>query len=55
MPQRRRPRADATEYAPTTYESAGIGFHHWLSVEQLGEAYPLANQLENTAPAPTAP
>jgi tetratricopeptide (TPR) repeat protein len=35
------------QQALTTYESAGIGFHHSLSVEQLGEAYLLADQVEN--------
>jgi hypothetical protein len=31
----------------TAYESAGIGYYHSLSVEQLGEAYLLADQVEN--------
>jgi tetratricopeptide (TPR) repeat protein len=35
------------QQALTDYESAGIGFHHSLSVEQLGEAYLLADQVEN--------
>jgi tetratricopeptide (TPR) repeat protein len=29
------------------YESAGIGYYHSLSVERLGEAYLLADQVEN--------
>jgi tetratricopeptide (TPR) repeat protein len=33
--------------ALTAYESAGIGFHHSLSVKQLGEAYLLADQVDN--------
>jgi tetratricopeptide (TPR) repeat protein len=35
------------QQALTAYESAGIGFYHSLSVEQLGEAYLLADQIEN--------
>jgi tetratricopeptide (TPR) repeat protein len=35
------------QQALAAYESAGIGFHHSLSVEQLGEAYLLADQVEN--------
>jgi tetratricopeptide (TPR) repeat protein len=35
------------QQALNTYECAGIGFHHSLSVEQLGEAYRLADQVEN--------
>ena len=35
------------QQALTDYESAGIGYHHSLSVEQLGEAYLLADQVEN--------
>ena len=35
------------EQALTAYESAGIGFHHSLSVAHLGEAYLLADQVEN--------
>ena len=35
------------QQALTDYESAGIGFHHSLSVEQLGEAYLLADQVED--------
>jgi len=35
------------EQALTAYESAGIGYHHSLSVAQLGEASLLADQLEN--------
>jgi hypothetical protein len=34
--------------ALTAYECAGIGSHHSLSAEQLGEAYLLADQVENT-------
>src|SRR5437867_341580 len=33
--------------ALTAYEPAGIGYYHSLSVEQLGEAYLLADQVEN--------
>jgi hypothetical protein len=33
--------------ALTAYESAGIGFYHSLSVTQLGEAYLLADEVEN--------
>jgi len=33
--------------ALTDYESAGIGYYHSLSVEQLGEAYLLADQIDN--------
>jgi len=33
--------------ALTAYERAGIGVYHSLSVEQLGEAYLLADQVEN--------
>ena len=40
--------------ALTAYESAGIGYYHSLSVERLGEAYLLADQVENGAPAPIA-
>jgi tetratricopeptide (TPR) repeat protein len=35
------------QQALTAYESAGIGYYHSLSVEQLGEAYLLAGQVEN--------
>jgi tetratricopeptide (TPR) repeat protein len=35
------------QQALNAYECAGIGFHHSLSVEQLGEAYLLADQVEN--------
>jgi tetratricopeptide (TPR) repeat protein len=35
------------QQALTAYESAGIGVCHSLSVEQLGEAYLLADQVEN--------
>jgi class 3 adenylate cyclase len=35
------------QQALTAYESAGIGYYHSLSVEQLGEAYLLADQVEN--------
>jgi tetratricopeptide (TPR) repeat protein len=35
------------QQALTAYERAGIGFSHSLSVEQLGEAYLLADQAEN--------
>jgi tetratricopeptide (TPR) repeat protein len=35
------------QQALNAYECAGIGFHHSLSVEQLGEAYRLADQVEN--------
>jgi tetratricopeptide (TPR) repeat protein len=35
------------QQALTAYESAGIGYCHSLSVEQLGEAYLLADQVEN--------
>jgi class 3 adenylate cyclase/tetratricopeptide (TPR) repeat protein len=35
------------QQALTAYESAGIGVYHSLSVEQLGEAYLLADQVEN--------
>jgi tetratricopeptide (TPR) repeat protein len=35
------------QQALTAYESAGIGFHHSLTVEQLGEAYLLADQVDN--------
>jgi class 3 adenylate cyclase/tetratricopeptide (TPR) repeat protein len=35
------------QQALTAYESAGIGSHHSLSVVQLGEAYLLADQVEN--------
>jgi class 3 adenylate cyclase/tetratricopeptide (TPR) repeat protein len=35
------------EQALAAYESAGIGFDHSLSVEQLGEAYLLAGQVES--------
>jgi hypothetical protein len=35
------------QQALTAYECAGIGFCHSLSVEQLGEAYLLADQVEN--------
>ena len=39
----------------TAYERRGSGFYHSRSVEQLGEAYLLADQVENAGPAPTAP
>jgi len=35
------------QQALTAYDDEGIGVHHSLSVEQLGEAYLLADQLEN--------
>jgi tetratricopeptide (TPR) repeat protein len=35
------------QQALTAFESAGIGYYHSLSVEQLGEAYLLADQIEN--------
>jgi len=35
------------QQALTAYESAGIGYYHSLSVERLGEAYLLADQVEN--------
>jgi tetratricopeptide (TPR) repeat protein len=35
------------QQALTDYESAGIGYLHSLSVEQLGEAYLLAGQVKN--------
>jgi tetratricopeptide (TPR) repeat protein len=35
------------QQALTAYECAGIGFYHSLSVEQIGEAYLLAEQVEN--------
>jgi tetratricopeptide (TPR) repeat protein len=35
------------EQALAAYERAGIGYHHSLSVGQLGEAYLLADQVEN--------
>jgi len=35
------------QQALTAYECAGIGYYHSLSVEQLGEAYLLADQVEN--------
>jgi tetratricopeptide (TPR) repeat protein len=35
------------QQALTAYESAGIGYYHSLSVERLGEAYLLADQIEN--------
>jgi hypothetical protein len=31
----------------TAYERAGIGYHHSLIVQQLGQAYLLADQVEN--------
>ena len=34
------------ERALTAFEDTGIGFHHALTVEQLGEAYLLADQVE---------
>jgi tetratricopeptide (TPR) repeat protein len=34
------------QQALTAYESAGIGYYHSLSVERLGEAYLLADQVE---------
>jgi tetratricopeptide (TPR) repeat protein len=37
------------QQALTDYESAGIGFHHSLSVAQLGEAYLLADQVDNAS------
>src|SRR3989442_1253312 len=33
--------------AVTAYERGGMGFYHTRSVEQLGEAYLLADQVEN--------
>jgi tetratricopeptide (TPR) repeat protein len=35
------------QQALTDYESGGIGYHHSLAVQQLGEAYLLADQVEN--------
>ncbi len=35
------------QQALAAYESAGFGFRHSLGVEQLGEAYLLADQVEN--------
>jgi tetratricopeptide (TPR) repeat protein len=35
------------QQAFSAYERGGIGYHHSLSVGQLGEAYLLADQLEN--------
>ena len=35
------------QQALTAYESAGIGFFHSISVVQLGEAYLLADQVED--------
>jgi tetratricopeptide (TPR) repeat protein len=35
------------QQALTAYECAGIGYYHSLSVERLGEAYLLAEQVEN--------
>jgi class 3 adenylate cyclase/tetratricopeptide (TPR) repeat protein len=35
------------QQALTAYERAGIGYHHSLTVGQLGEAYLLADQIEN--------
>ena len=35
------------QQALAAYESAGTGFHHSLGVEQLGEAYLLADQVDN--------
>jgi tetratricopeptide (TPR) repeat protein len=35
------------QQALAAYESAGIGVYHSLSVEQLGEAYLLVDQVEN--------
>jgi tetratricopeptide (TPR) repeat protein len=35
------------QQALTAYDRAGIGVYHSLSVEQLGEAYLLADQVEN--------
>ena len=35
--------------ALAAYESAGIGFHLSLSVEQLGEAYLLTDQFDNAS------
>ncbi len=35
------------QQALTAYERAGIGYYHSLSVEQLGEAYLLADQVED--------
>jgi tetratricopeptide (TPR) repeat protein len=35
------------QQAVAAYECEGIGCHHSLSVEQLGEAYLLADQVEN--------
>jgi tetratricopeptide (TPR) repeat protein len=35
------------QQALTAHESAGIGYYHSLSVERLGEAYLLADQVED--------
>ena len=35
------------QHAVTDYEAAGIGYHHSLSVVQLGEAYLLADQRDH--------
>ncbi len=35
------------QQALTAYERAGIGYYHSLSVERLGEAYLLADQVDN--------
>lgn len=42
------------QQALTDYEAAGIGYHHSLSVAQLGEAYLLADQLDHPVPVPIA-
>ena len=39
--------AAGLQQALTAYESEGIGYYHSLSVEKLGEAELLANQVEN--------
>jgi hypothetical protein len=44
---RRAEGVSALEQAVTGYESAGIGVYHSLSVERLGEAYLLADRLED--------
>ncbi len=43
------------QQALTDYESEGIGVYHSLSVEQLGEAYLLADQVEDARASPTVP
>jgi tetratricopeptide (TPR) repeat protein len=35
------------QQALTAYERGGMGFYHTRSIEQLGEAYLLADQVEN--------